>query len=807
MVQRRGTLRSADPHASGLSMLRPLVGLRVLDLSTGLAAPRASAVLADYGADVVWVEATGGADRRDELAVDYAVFGRGKRSVELDVRSPSADRERLLAGADVVIENFAPGRANEYGLDYEALHARHPALVHCSITGFGPDGPYRDVAARESLVHALIGTMGEQVGHREGPIYEGLPFASIGAGYLGALGVLAALVARVRDGVGRHVETSLYDGAFVYLAMMWGDTDSGQQNTSHTEDSFMPAGSGRLITGSFRCADDEYIGVHTGAVGAFGRLMKLLGLDSQIPSDVTGLDMGIPLTSQEQRILHGSIHDIFASKPRAEWVEAMADVDVCGIPVLHPTEVFDEPQTRHNGMVVTVDDPTLGPIEQVAPPARFFGQREIVLAPAPRPGQHTTEVFSEWSQPRDVRPWLGSGARDDGAPLRGVKILDLGAMYAGPCASRHLADLGADVIKVEPVRGDPFRGLPSLFRNCQAGKRSIAVDLKEPDLATTRAQLAAWADIVHHNMRPGAAERMGMAYDHVRALNPDVIYGYAVGWGSDGPFARRQSFEPMLSGYVGAEFEVAGQFNGPIYPLGNADPGNGLVGAIAMLMSLLHRQRTGEGVYFENPQLNATMTHMGHVVRKRDGTVLGAGKLDPLQYGVSALDRLYETADGWLCISAETPAEISALKSATGCELLGDCTTAQSHHAIDYELGMALADIFAGKTTAYWQDRLDKEGVPAAQPKPFNNRAFMRDPENVRTRRVAVIADVDEGHIREPDQYFRLSDCEIPPHRLAPRLGQHTDEILGWLGMTADGIQSLHARKAVRLDKLDGGRS
>ncbi|WP_202349581.1 CaiB/BaiF CoA transferase family protein [Mycobacterium paraintracellulare] len=781
-------------------MFRPLEGLRVLDLSTNLAGIRASGVLADYGADVVWVEPIGGAARRDELALDYAVFNRGKRSVELDMSSPSADLELLFASADVLIDTWTPAEAGEKNLHYAALHPRHPALVQCSITGFGSDGPYRDVAARESLVHALIGTMGEQVGHREGPIYEGLPFATIGAGYLGALGVLAALFARARDGVGRHIETSLYDGALVYLAMMWGDTDTGQQNIAHTEDSFMPAGSGRLITGSFRCADDTYIGVHTGAVGAFGRLMKLLGLDSQIPSDVSGLDMGIPLTAQEQEILQGSIHDIFASKPRADWVQAMAEADVCGIPVLNPTEVFDEPQTRHNGMVVTIDDPLFGPIEQVAPPARFFGEREISLSPAPRPGQHTTEVLAEWGQRNDPRPWLGSAPLDNRAPLKGIKVLDLGAMYAGPCASRHMADLGADVIKVEPVLGDPFRGLSSLFRNCQAGKRAIALDLKDPALSATRAQLATWADIVHHNMRPGAAERMGVGYKQIRELNPNVIYGYAAGWGSDGPYARRQSFEPMQSGYVGAQFEVAGQFNDPLYPLGNADPGNGLVGAITMLMSLLHRQRRGQGVYFENPQLNATMTHMAHVVRKGDGTVLGAGKLDPLQYGISALDRLYETADGWLCISVETPAEISALRSTTGCELLAHCTSVQSCQAIDYELGMALTDIFSRESSAFWLGRLDKEGVPAAQPKPLNNRAFMRDPENVRTRRVAVIAHPQEGHIREPDQYFRMSQCTLPLHRLAPRLGEHTAEILTGLGMTAEVIRNLNSRHAVRLD-------
>lgn len=790
-------------------MVRPLEGLRVVDLTTGLAGPRASGILADYGADVVWVEPTAGAPRREELAVDYAVFNRGKRSVAIDVRSPSEDRERLLAGADVLIENWAPGEAREYGLDYAMVHEKYPTLVHCSITGFGTDGPYCDVPARESLVHALIGTMGEQVGHRDGPIYEGLPFASIGAGCLGALGILAGLVARSRDGVGRHIETSLYDGAFVYLAMMWGETASGDQGTGHTEKSFMPAGSSRLITGSFLCADEEYIGVHTGAVGAFGRLMKLLGLDGQIPSDVSGMDMGIPLTPVEQSLLHNSIHDIFASRPRAEWVAAMVDADICGIPVLRPGEVFDEPQTRHNGMVVTIDDPAMGPIEQVAPPVRFSRQKETAApapapAPAPQVGEHTIEVLSEWAQPRETVPWLGSGPPDDRPPLHGVNILDLGAMYAGPSASRHLADLGADVIKLEPVRGDPFRGLPTLFRNCQAGKRSIAADLKDSDLASIRTQLVAWADIVHHNMRPGAAERMGVGDEQIRAVNSGVIYGYAPGWGSDGPYARRQSFEPMLSGYVGAEFEVSGQFNGPLYPLGNADPGNGLVGAVAMLMSLLHRQRTGQGVYFENPQLNTTMTHMAHVVRQKGGTLLGAGKLDPVQYGIHALDRLYETLDGWICISVETIDEIRALMAISGCDLLAECLTPQGRHEIDYELGMALAEVFAQQSTSHWLARLGAAGVPAVSPKPLNNLAFVRDERNVRTRRIAIIESPVEGTVREADQYLRLSGCTLPPHRLAPRLGQHTREILSWLNVCLEDIEKMAARGAVRIDDLDG---
>jgi crotonobetainyl-CoA:carnitine CoA-transferase CaiB-like acyl-CoA transferase len=783
-------------------MPRILDGLRILDLSSGMAGPRATGILADYGADVIWVEPVGGCPYRTRLQVPYSVFNRGKRSIELDIGAQSSERAALLAWADVLVHTYQPVHAQQLALDHATLSSMHPALVVCSITGFGQDGPLRDVPAREALVHALIGTMGEQVGHRDdGPIYEGLPFASMGAAYLSTVGITAALYKRSQDGIGREVETSLYDGALVYLAMMWGDTDTNKQNTAHTEDSFMPAGNGRLITGSFRCADDEYIGVHTGAVGAFGRLMKLLGLDDRIPAAENGLDMGIPLTAEQQAVLKDNIHEIFASRPRADWVRDMVEADVCGIPALRPTQVYDEAQTIHNRMVLRVDDPDLGPIDQVAPPARFSVEPEPSSTPAPRVGEHAAEILAQLRQPHSPRPWLGSTPADSRPLLDGVKVLDLGAMYAGPCASRHLADLGADVIKLEPTLGDGMRGLPLIFRNCQAGKRAIAADLKDPALNEAREKLASWADIVHHNMRPGAAERMGVGEEQVRAVNTSVIYGYAPGWGPDGPFARRQSFEPMLSGYVGAQFEVAGQFNGPIYPLGNADPGNGMVGALAMLLSLLHRQRTGQGLSFLNPQLNATMTHTSHIVRTAEGEILGAERLDPLQMGVSALDRLYRTSDGWLCLVAESDEEIAALSGVVGVEILGDArfSTAAARTENDYELGFAVGDVLELKDTASWLKILGEAGVPAAEPKPFNNQAFMRDPENQRTRRVAELPHPTEGKVREPDQYMRISDASLPPHRLAPALGEHTGEILRWLGYGAERISLLAAKGVIKL--------
>src|SRR3954467_7309687 len=251
----------------------PLDGLRVVDCSRGTAGPRATGLLADYGADVIWVEPPGGDPLRAELPAAASVFNRGKRSTVLDLRD-RGDLDRLLEiadHADVLVESWQPGGAEALGVGFDALHARNPALVYCSITGFGPDGPLRDVPAHEALVHALVGTMSEQPGFREGPIFEGLPFASIGAAYLALIGTLAALHRRDDDGWGRHVETSLLDGALAYFSMPWGESDATPPGPT-----LKAQGTTRIITRTFLCADDRYVGVHTGAVGAFGRLMCVL---------------------------------------------------------------------------------------------------------------------------------------------------------------------------------------------------------------------------------------------------------------------------------------------------------------------------------------------------------------------------------------------------------------------------------------------------------------------------------------------------------------------------------------------------
>ena len=166
--------------------------------------------------------------------------------------------------------------------------------------------------------------MAEQAGHREGPIFEGLPQAALGAAYLAFIGTLAALYRRSFDGIGRHVETSLLDGALAYHSMLWSESDASVAALAAQGVAQSSTAGTRLVTRSFVCSDGLYIGIHTGAVGAFGRLMKVLELDDRIPASASGLDMGVPLTAEQMALLETELHRRIAAEPRAHWVRRAA---------------------------------------------------------------------------------------------------------------------------------------------------------------------------------------------------------------------------------------------------------------------------------------------------------------------------------------------------------------------------------------------------------------------------------------------------------------------------------------------------
>ena len=207
-----------------------------------------------------------------------------------------------------------------------------------------------------------------------------------------------------------------------------------------------------------------------------------------------------------------------------------------------------------------------------------------------------------------------------GRVLEGVKVLDLGNFIAGPAACLPLADLGAEVIKLEPLGGDPIRSLERVFVGAQRGRRSIAVDLKRPEGLEIARKLAARADIIEHNFRPGVADRLGLGYEDIRRLNPAVIYCHVTAFGSRGPLAQAPGFETITRAWSGIDTSSGGEGNPPLKLAGSPiDMFSGLLAALGVMMALDYRRRTGQGQFLEMPQLALGMLFQSQAFLTRDG--------------------------------------------------------------------------------------------------------------------------------------------------------------------------------------------
>jgi crotonobetainyl-CoA:carnitine CoA-transferase CaiB-like acyl-CoA transferase len=766
----------------------PLEGLVVVDATWGMPAGIASHLLSDYGAIVIKLERPGGGPFGHDVL--RSVLDRGKRSVEADLAT-AAGREvahSLLAGADVWLESFGPGRAAGLGLGYEELHARYPRLIQASYTGYGHGGPWRDRPGFDSLVAARCGLQAEQSGHREGPIFLGHPSIAYATGFLSAIGILAALRARHRTGAGQLVDASLLDGMLAVMSMnwWWNERDLSYLARSGTETGF---GHNRLITDLFVCKDGQYLMVHTGGDGAFKRLTDILGVGEGIRA-IEGVEMQVPLNDEEYHIARHVVPDAFKARPREEWIKLFHEADIAALPVLRASETIEEPQVQYADLVVEIDDPVHGPMRQVGPVIRFAGSPAPAPAPAPVLGQHTAAVAGGDIPASAIADAIVTDEPLAG-PLAGLRVIDFSAFFATAYGARLLSDLGADVIKVEPVRGDHMRPLPDLFEGAQRGKRTIALDMRTPEGQEVARRLVAGADVVMHNFRPGKAENIGLGYEQLREIKPDLIYAFLPGFGSAGPMEKLKSFAPLVSGYAGLLYEGAGAGNPPVRRvLGNEDLYNGLAGAVAVLMAVQHRTRTGRGQYLENPQLHSSLFVVGEHATDASRRSLPAHELDADQTGWSPLYRLYRTGDGWICIACVGDRAFARLGAALGLPALAADPRFASQADRDAhpdELTAILAARFAQLTAGQAQALLDDHGVAAEIPlaDPLMPELLWEE-WALEDQRVFEHHHPEHGWIREVGLVVRLSETPGLNKGTSPRLGQHSAEILAELGYDDD---------------------
>ena len=371
-----------------------LHGVRVLDLSWGIAGPLGVLLLAEQGADVIKVEPPGGDPFRDYSG--YAVWNRSRRSVTVDLKQPAgADAFRKLAAeADVVVETFRPGVTDRLGIGFDALHTINPRLVYCSCPAY-PDG--HRLAQRpgyDALVQASSGQQWEQPGWRPGPVFLHMPMPSMDAMFLVPTGIISALIARETTGRGQHVRTSLFQGALLYTTQIWTWIPGADSGFFGTMAKTYPPGVHQEMI--FEVADEKY--VHASIMSGLAAVKTqdaILGLPD--PSDPEKYMMLSPeeraeLTPKRRaayklRERDGLLAEFRENNHAIEAVESM-EVALGANGEAHP-------QLVANDMIATVDDPVWGHTTQVGVPIHMTSTPGAIQGPRPRPGQHNDEIFGE----------------------------------------------------------------------------------------------------------------------------------------------------------------------------------------------------------------------------------------------------------------------------------------------------------------------------------------------------------------------------------------------------------------------------
>lgn len=374
-------------------MSLPLEGIRVLDLSRQFPGPYATMLLADLGADVIVVEDTGSGDRirrmpplLGEWGAAHFTLARNKRSVALNLKD-LAGREallRLARGADVVLEGFRPGVVDRLGVGYEAVRAVQPGIIYASITGFGQSGPYRDLAGHDNNYTALAGLL-HITGPAGGPpVLPGVQVADFGGGALmAALAIMVALWHRQSTGQGQYIDVAMMDGILSWLAPHFAGLFAGGER---------PEAGKMLLTGKHPCyaiypAKDGYLSVGALETQFWEGLCHALGREDLLPHQYAEGEVA------EQT--HAELSAIFRTRTRAEWFEALREVNPCVAPVQSLEEAADDPHAAARGMWVEVAHEQVGRVRQVAHPIKFCETPASIRRPAPTLGEQTREVLAE----------------------------------------------------------------------------------------------------------------------------------------------------------------------------------------------------------------------------------------------------------------------------------------------------------------------------------------------------------------------------------------------------------------------------
>ncbi|MBI5949098.1 MAG: CoA transferase [Chloroflexi bacterium] len=760
--------------------------IRIIDFTQGVAGPMATMLLADFEADVVKVEPPAGDRMKDHPG--YLCWNRNKRRMVLDLHRYEglhAARE-LIAGADVAVFDAAPGELERLGLDAATVCAANPRLIHAWLPPYGTTGRWSQLPPDDGLLTAVSGCSFLQFSYAGTPVHLITPQVSYGHATISANAIAAALIERTRSGIGQAVTVSgLNAVASVQSAgatKMEGIMRQGRVGSRGGWPHY------RL----YECADGKWFFLGSLTAPFFFKALEAVGLIDILGMEGVEGEFTNLLQPAIAKVVLERMEARFKEKPREEWMQILQDAGVPKGPVGIREEWFAGETVAANQMRVELEHPKLGTVAVTGVSAKLAATPGSVrhLMKDAQPAEIAALPASAPSSPADT-------AAAPGGPLAGIKVIDLGAFIAGTFAPAILANLGATVIKIEPLDGDPFRPYGLSFFGHNQGKRSLALDMKTDEGREVFYELVLKCDVVLDNYRVGVRERLGVDYASLAAINPRIITCSVTGYGPEGELSRDPGFDPLMQARSGMMAAQGGDDEPIFHQIAVNDSASAMMAAFAMQTALYARERTGLGQEVQTCLASqSVLFQSGEVTWYEGRPPAPVGGLDFI--GPRALQRHYECSDGWLAVSCSTPEQYQHLCVGLGHgEWAGRMTAEQALR----EPGKgALADLIAGALAGFTRDdaldRLLARGVPAAPTTRVEE--IFTDPWIAANNFLRDYVHPELGVVTAIRGYADYSRTPGGFAYRAPLIGEQSAEILAEFGFSDERIRHLVAEGIVR---------
>lgn len=818
-----------------------LAPFRVVDL-TDHRGNLAGMILAQLGAEVIAVEPPGGSPARfqgpfagdivdPERSLWHWSFNRGKRSVVWDLLGSAADRERfgaLVAGADILLDNEAPGAMAALGLGYEHLAAANPALIHVSITPYGQDGPKAQDQVSDLVLMAAGGYLALTGDDDRAPVRISLPQAWHHGAADAAGAALIALFERQHGehGHGQFVDVSVQASVLQATQSMVLAAPFGAPLVVRIAGGLkLPPLDLRLV---WRCADGHVTiaFLFGSSIGPFSqRLMQWVfeegcGEAGLLEKDwinfAVQVDEGVE-TVQEFERMKACIARFLLTKTKAELLEVALQRRLLIAPITTVADVVASPQLAARdywqpvGMAGGAD--IAEPVLMAGNITKTSGKALAPLGPPPRLGADTEAVQAELAVPR--RPALPATAAravpaGTGLPLSGVKVLDFMWAMAGPATTRVMADYGATVVRVESEHKvevartiQPFVGGRSgvessgLFINMNVGKLGLALDMGKPEAREVIFDLVRWADVLCESFSPRAMVGWGLDYETLRKVNPGLIMLSSCLMGQSGPLASFAGFGNLAAAISGFHHITGWPDRDPSGPFSAYTDYVAPRFSLAVVMAALEqKRRTGEGQHLDFSQAEACLHLLGPALLdyRLNGTVLGRhGNRDQrfAPHGVYRSAPRGADDDRWVALAVTSDEQWMALSSLLARPDLAGLDEGQRRDRQD-ELDELIGRWCAAGDEEERAASLQAAGV-AAHPV-ATSPALCADPQLAHRGHFVTIDHAVHGPLTVEGTRFRFSRTAPTAYRAAPTLGQDTFTVLAdLLGYDGDRIAELAA--------------